>query len=113
MTEHDDIEVVRERHRRVMETPVTITLTRDEWQGVLAGLYRALLSDAAHIARLDRGELTNDDREGEIDPLLVMDTMTATYVVREKLHTLMHTGEDDQATWTPEGGDDESADDES
>ena len=85
-----------ERARQFREREVTITLTGEEWQTVLGALYRALLADAETVGKADRGELPEDD---ETDPLMMLDVLSRTHVVRAKLHELMHQGED-QATWT-------------
>lgn len=101
-----ELAAMRERARRLRETPVTITLTRDEWQTALAGLYRALLADAREVSAIDRGEPT--DPEMDMDPLMLMGAMVETYNVREKLHELMHEGSDDLASWSPGEVDDDA-----
>lgn len=94
----DDIETVRQRveaARRRMTEPVTITLTFDEWQSVLAAMYRAVLYDADQIGKADRA--MDDD---ELDPLMLADVLSRTYELRSTLHELMHQGENDQASWS-------------
>lgn len=84
--------------REYREREITITLTGEEWQEILAATYRALLKDAETVTKADRGELP--ESEDDLDPLMLLDVIARTYRVREKLHDLMHQGED-QASWTP------------
>jgi hypothetical protein len=76
---------------RVRET--TITLTNDEWHTLIAACYRAVMSDC--------GDLLNADEVGfEPDHLLLV--MSKTVQARAKVSALLHSGQADQASWSPE-----------
>lgn len=94
----EEMQAMREQARRIRETPVTITLLHEEWQTILAAMYRAMLADAKDVTAADRGEL--DDPE--LDPLMLIGVLAETSQLREKLHELMHQGEQDQASWSPD-----------
>lgn len=84
-------------HEAYRTRETTITLTNDEWHSLIAACYRAVMSDA--------GDLLNADEMG-VEPEHLLMVMSKAVQVRSKLSALLHSGQADQATWSPEEDED-------